>query len=60
MSWNMTSIRLEIRLVTRIHINTYNKPDANTLFEKKEKLLYLFLQKMLTQAYRPKWLIFVN
>ena len=51
MSCNLTSIRLEIQKVTRIHISTRNEPDATTLFEKK-----LFLQKMLTQT--RQWLIF--
>ena len=35
MSCNLTSIRLEIQKVTRIHISTRNEPDATTLIEKK-------------------------
>ena len=58
MSRNLIAIKLKIQKIIRVHINTKNKSGATILFETKIAIIYLFLQKTLTQTH--KWLIFIN
>ena len=37
-SCNLTTLRFEIKKVTRVHISTKNKPDASAVYHLKDKL----------------------